>query len=1020
MGYQSTCSSASLNKVFFGPCQNYKHINDVKFLYYNSTSPTPTPLSGDRNGGGACDCTIEYNGAGSGSNWMSAFDNGMEQWQGNPTDMLLAQSWSLGGSSSYNQCSNYGWKGVAANRMWYGTLGWTSPDSCPTVVTSNSPDQTKYCKLDINVIYDRTTNDSGGNEGDIEERKASMSGSLTVNSGSGILDGTVAYTDDYWESEPQYNSPCPLNTGDGIKWVEYHTYHNDHGAGWRNTNPQGSTYDAGTNCLTYTTNPPDQYYDHGMSSVLDGFSPDCHCSSSVTIPEGLGSLTDYIANWNSEYTGTSVPLFPEVTDQNNYSGEVSYSNTESGVVETVDIKISWSKGITSYVWNFDSNVQYLYTNGFTAINTILFSGNLALSKPLTSADLVTDLKYLLTYWDLTDNATYPWRTDSWTSFMPLVQRRQVQYEVSPLSFTVTGTVDDYRSPIFASTGSSSGSIIGYNQMPWKDPNSYSWTWKPGYNGQWASSLDNTNYDGTILGQPLIFNGAGAIIKQPFFPTPPSYYGIGWGWFDFYLRDIRFCETPTDIDCGATPPYQQYTYRYGGTLADSSISEPGMTDGPQMSTILPMCTTHWINNFQANAIPKGASIGSEINHTNGLTMVKCAITRVPFPSYNFFRPCGSDRVLVDETTIQCLTGDLQTLGAIEGLTPSSSLLIAFSDSNDGIYTGCSQDGGNNITLGPKVADLPSDYTHAFKDQYKDQDVLGNFGLAGICRFPNAFGICGREQVVLTFSVSASVSGSNVYFLAPQTNLRSHDAIDLFNRSMTKVINSCSVQRVDDSNFYISFPPTASLGSAYYAMSHGAPDFTWNDNSSKMEYRYNSWKYSFRTGSETPGTCQTDCLPFSNCTEQVFCMSPNGESFPNGKTVWFTDTYLADSIFGSLEQMDVEMAINDLLYQTPTCPCSNLGVSIACDQDDGSCKDDYTDESETVHYIYAYPPQVEARCSIPSGAPALPTGITYPSLTRPPLPGNYGYTFSNPSQPWTFYANAISSCNGGACRFHYFWC
>jgi hypothetical protein len=395
-----------------------------------------------------------------------------------------------------------------------------------------------------------------------------------------------------------------------------------------------------------------------------------------------------------------------------------------------------------------------------------------------------------------------------------------------------------------------------------------------------------------------------------------------------------------------------------------------------------------------------------------------------PSNNFFRPCGSDRVLIDEPSAQCLisgssTSNIIMTGKLTTLSNSSQqVLIAFSSGIDGIYNNCSQTSvggaGSYKLTGTKISPLPTDYNHELSGYYGS---LGNQGLVGVIRFPSAYGICGRTNVFVSSSISASVSGSNIYTFLPQTNLRSNDIINLYDGNMNSLVTH-SISRINDSNFFIPINATGSISTSQYAMINGAPDYHWNDNTPKFTMRYQRFYTSNRTGSyNNSSSCVQDCVNYSPCSEQVICFSPNGETFANGNKYWYGGSFTADDVFGAYEQLNCEGDIIDPYWQSPLTPCNSAGeVSISAVQDDGTCQADTTDLDGNITAYYAAPPFIEAFCNIPSGAPTM--SVSLPAIYQPPLAGVLSVSFNTKQEIWQLIANEANNCAG--CRFNYYIC
>jgi hypothetical protein len=961
--YQSTCSQASLGKLYVG-CNQHKQPDNTILTFYPTLSPTPIPIAvGLSSGPSDCDCTHNYTtGAGYGANWASAFGMNQEWWLASSSnqDMLALQNqqFASGSIESFNNCYNYGFKTVAAKKQWHGSYGWTSNDGCYPPSQSLAPDQIKYCSVSVNASYSYKNVNDYAIEGEWVTQYsigASANGSVNVNPDTGIISSTVNTTQ---------ATTYPYTNG---KTGSYIGYYSNGGAGYTND---------GNDIITT--------FAIGGTTVLDfDMFTQPYCVSD------LGGVNNALNDWNdwaSNWYATGSIITPNYTS-GGWSASSNYDVTIGTSSYNNFISISVSRTATTYAWNVSSSI-YTQMEG-NALEELTYTGSLTLGCPYSSSMVVDTCQNLLGNWDLSRNDIYPWRTDGFTTFAPLVGVREVQQNISMYKYGfISPLMNDLRSPIWVS-----GSIAGYNTMPWVDPNAFYWV----MNGSYASATGSNHFDGSTIGAPNLISYTSSIVNG----TASYADGIGWGWFDFYYTQIDNCPTPTDNDC-VGPIYQNWPYFYGGTLADSYISEPGLTGGPQLSSILPQASTHWVNNNQALGIPNNGASRTCGTADSAIWVTKWAQTRLPYPHYNYFRPCGDDRVLVDTTTMQCITSYPIMAGQLVGLASGSNVLL-YQTGNDGIYTGCSQsdngDGTWTLTTGSLVDELPTNYL----------PIVSPAPYAGLVRFPNAYGFCGRQGITLT----PTGSHTEVNFLSPVPNLRTGDVIDLYKQDMT-LVASGSVTYIDDNDFLI---PSASYTGVVWAQCHGSPNYEWNDTNPKFEDRYQSWyddsnrNSSFNYSSD----CSQFCLPYSPCSEQVWCASPNSESFVNGKTVWFTDLFQADGFYGSWQACNVEFGMNDLLYQNPPtyCPCS---PTTEIRQDDGTCIESGVDPNNGNPILY-FPltPQVEAVCNVPSGSPSLPAGISILPLTKPSLAGVLDTSYGGPFQPWQIYNNIVTTCASGSCAY-----
>ena len=976
---QSQCSANAANiKYWLGGCNSQQMKNNVMAIpvYVNTTSPLPIPTYGTAPGG-YCDCNPGYTPIGSGSNWSYGL------WQGNVVDLKNVQTFGYGSPSTRNvgKCKNYGFKNVASRKLWHGCFLYDSLDACaPT--GSVASDKTKYLTetqtFTVNnqsLIYVSPCSAGGPYLGVKTTRVGGRTGIASVDPNSGVMT--------YSGADTNSNITTTFYDSSGAVTSQYIT-----------------TASCDRGCIGGTMD-----IIGASGNTLLGYDP--HCYGDPWSPQ------DEADDWNNIVASFGSGVMPTVSavpqSSSGWSETYNFSGAAAppySVVGTTTVTATRSGGSYSiqkdatlnvYVTTDCGSGPFTYLSGAFSIHEHLTS---TLSSTNTGASVIADLKGMLGKWDLTNNAQYPWRQDDYTGYAPLVARRGVDSITKP--FHPCPSVSDLTNPIADSNGYTYPNISWiptYGPRSWFDTNAYQWIPNPSSGNAISTGLYSFNFDGAIIGSP--FSGSNV--------SASNSGSICAGYFDWYFKDWRFCETPGG--CGG-PTYEQYLYEIGCDITEAQIFTCGGTAGVQYYSFLPLDSTHWINNLQANYIPRGASV-QDIN--GEFIAVKWAEARIPLPSYNFARPCGSDRVLIDEPNACNFVGELLMDGPLSGV--GSTILLCQTDGYDGIYTGCSQTsagGGNyNLITGSKIANLPSDYNHYGTYNSGTGD---SYGLVGKVRFPNCPPICGRDNIY----VSATGSHTLITFSDAQTNLRSGDSIDLYNTSMTATSTSNVVTRIDDNNFVISPSYSGGIINSVYAMSSGAPDYHWNDSTSKYEYRIGSW-YSDGRGTYTSYGCSSSCLPYSPCAEQVVCISPNSESFSNGKTYWLSNDQAIDDPFGALAQSNSELYIVDPLYQHPHTPAPIAGQPSLVQIDDGTCLNDYYNGGGGLVNIFPPIPYVEAICSPTSSAPSLPSGISWPSMSPPQIPGNLGYSYTIVEEPWTVFNNMESNCSS-SCRFYsyYFGC
>ena len=1022
------------DKLFLGGCNEGYATNSIH-TYYNATQPIPVQLRG-ANEGGICACGSPFDPHGaSGSNW------GFEWWQNEAAnqDLLTVQTFQSGSIVPLNGCQpNLGFKNVMAKKTWHGIYGFNNNDRCAKN-TNIAPIQTRYTQVSITADYNSHThgfnlNDVGNgcNDGtystcDINHYTEHAEGSNIIDPNTGVKTNGLYITSDGYDLD-YYNNCETCNSINFCDCPYVQTSHMENGAGW-------VKYIREYGC-------PTRHYNWGMNSIFlnpsAGDTNECLINFDPTCGNNVAFAADIIANgvtYGPHLGQEEILTIP--WSGNNYSGSISaswdmtYDWTEclpdgtkvnrtskfgTGYVNAslIATDIGYEFSFSSFGWNYQ---EFSY-------GEFSFSVSLILSSPYTTDDVYADTVNLLSSWNLTDDIVYPWRTDNYTMTMPKVARRELTNPASPMGFEYV-LIPDNRSP--------ASDNMTQSATAWFDTNAYYWYYPPSTPGT-ASAINSYHIDGSILGQPFLIgnNITGSVSGSNIIGSSANQ---GWGWFDFYYQDYRYCASPPGC---SGDPYQYYLYAYGGSLADAEVSLPYNVDVTQYINILPKCSTHWVTNGEALFLPRGGDTGCD---GASIYTVKYAEKRTPAPSINYFRPCGNDRQSIDETNVVCFIDDSLTLsGQLNGLDGSKKVLIAFSNGYDGVYTGCSQNyNGTNyvLTLGTKAYDLPSNYQHWFSEFFNDG--VNNFGMVGLLRFPNAWSICGKTDINITPSGSTTSSICFVNFNNPQYNLHQGDNITLYNGTFTSIGNY-AVATTSNINQFLINASYNSVKGAYYAMSTGAPDYHWNFNDSNNTFRYGNWNTSYRSSSFNSASYYGGCASPSACGQPVIIFSPNGESYngvssslTNGRsyTTWFggfisgsiTSSFTGsisgslggfDGVYGNIYQLGVEWTMPDPLWQKPAYPCY-VPPNTTFGEDDGSCITSAPYAPSLGYTIYYYParPFVEAVISQSAGSPTMP--VAFPSMNigdKPPIPND----LSNPvtGQPWSVYMNEMSNCSP-SCSF-----
>jgi len=570
----------------------------------------------------------------------------------------------------------------------------------------------------------------------------------------------------------------------------------------------------------------------------------------------------------------------------------------------------------------------------------------------TAPDVYSDAVNLAAQWDLTNDQVYPWRTDEQLTQGPQISRDEKQ--ASPANAP------------------------------------YLWVSPP---------TDVINGTGAYVGLP---NPAG--YAQHFDRNHPN-----WG----------YCIDPD------TSTRYDYILSYGEFT-------PGY---------LPRPATRWTPLIDAYVFKPTPGV---YYSGNLLMLVKWAEVQVKRPSQNFARPCGNDRWSYEESSCRVVTADDGTTCTLANEGAATPLpTIGATDPwifPDGLYLATRSGDYSIARNGAKIASLPA-------------NSITDTGVAGKARWPDAPSFGGRLAVA-----AAVQSGGNVIVTlpAPQYVLRTGDAVDF--TSVAGLGSNLTITVTDSTHFTVAGTLSGTYTSGGFINIHGAANYEWFDDTSKGDYVYFEWQQNYRDFQEADRVCaqylacsscadaavpggitcvgggsnirtaqvsngmprqvtnfvqQQWCLEYNPCNPAVLCISPNGETWANGRTHGFPATIDPDDAYGYVWQAQIVQEVQDPLWETPhRRTVGDLHAQWL--QDDGNCNadsDDAITPANSKHY-YAHAPMVEARTALPligvDTAPAMPSG-TYigwltlaqviagtPGIVAPP-PVALGYALTAET-PW----------------------
>lgn len=778
-------------------------------------------------------------------------------------------------------------------------------------------------------------------------------------------------------------------------------------------------------------------YDTG-SQTLKGVSGDGAATSTTTPCEADGGLQD------------DTTFFPYGT--NDIPGLASWSTViasavDAGATEPVNtpsgwsINHEWTEGAIPDLWKFRLAItvsrtntgyswsclyetiyeQYIledeeYVLQVSSKSVTKYIGSKTLSNDYTAAECYTDLKAAMAAWNISDDGLYVHRLDEQLANGPLCCYDETS-PTSPIGFDCpmydydTGLVEDSE----GRATSHVDYVITWATRAWIDPRNYLWLYP---NGSYL--MPDGFESGAELVTPLY---TGSIIAH----NPPGSERHFWFGFEGYRREEQL---------SAGVPTGMYIW----------VRE---TFGAFSSSPLPDATLRWMGREEAqydglaftNNIgpPMGNMPQAFLKQRDGVLVggkyVEC---KEQWPRIDFSRPNGADKYAVDQTTACCVlstgTGTYTVKKSVDAIDPLDAGGLAIGNtiiiSGDGVYpiTDITDDGtvddglGHEwhqftIEVGTKIDDLPTGGV-VFGDARDEVDWLGR------ARWWSTPGIAGRVAI----TTSHDGTTLTVTPTAAQLHLRSGASVDLCNASMT-VLATVTLTRTNDTTFTVvaGAQPTAAYMVAhllYDGTTEGIDAWQLHNASSQHTYVHLTWQRQLRIPTVEPEwyegqqgilsvSATQGAIAPNDCYGASIAITPSGEVFGNADVFGFPGSFSFDDYFGAVWQGVVETTMVDPFWQAPFKPdCEILSPdTLTWHPDDGSGQEDYEigEGSIGYHKFYAYPPLVEALKTVPSGAPALPSGVVLgldPELNiiNPPhpmgVPLGDGGAWTDVWRPWGF--------------------
>jgi hypothetical protein len=351
------------------------------------------------------------------------------------------------------------------------------------------------------------------------------------------------------------------------------------------------------------------------------------------------------------------------------------------------------------------------------------------------------------------------------------------------------------------------------------------------------------------------------------------------------------------------------------------------------------------------------------------MQKWAETIMSWPHVNYARPCGRDRYLFDEEAIACVVDFTAPDLEIEEVPLSGPTEFEVGDViaiNTEVYQIATKTDAQNYTVGAKLYDLLIPCDGASK-----------------LRFPAARAICGELVVV-----SATQDAGNVIIVTDRAHWlkRNGSSSDTVNFTGVAGLGSgLTATVVSDTSFTV--PGT--LSGAYVSggvVSQTGAQTAWDTTCPRKTYFTREWQSRFREYDPedpedlnyTVSEVQRSYSSASLTAPYVVVISPNADDAPTKGVRYDFGDIDHDQCFGESWHMDVVQAMADPYWQADHVPCDHSGEWAQASE---PCGDDANH--------YDYPPLVEGVLDLPSGAPALPSGVILYDEGRHAIPGAVGH-------------------------------
>lgn len=455
-----------------------------------------------------------------------------------------------------------------------------------------------------------------------------------------------------------------------------------------------------------------------------------------------------------------------------------------------------------------------------------------LSSPYTVGDVMSDLYALLSRISLKDHYRYPWRTDEYVTRAPVVCRDENEvpsapnYVPLPMEVRVSQTETQTK--------------------PWRLFGYYQWD-EPLPPGRAYGDPRPCPWTGIVLGD-LLPAGYESFF-DPMHKVGEKCYDPESGNPIIYTRWVGRWSTSD----GITPHATRWTERFNVKPTGEPRGEP--------PRVVPLGAGAWV------------WIKDGLFHAQ-----KWAEIKLPFRGWNWFRPCGEDRYLVQNSTARCVqpgfTEDensvsLQIYGTPNPFSVGDKVL--FFNGTEYQERQVTSASGSSVTLGPKlgVAALSAPVNS------DSQNQTGPF--IGKLRFPTAWPICG--EIAIQTTSGQGVSPIQITLAEPAPWLRTGDRVDISGVQGNTAANGTNLQVtvIDSTHFTIPGTGNGDYAGGGMVRSTGAPDPQWNSDAPTGTYLVFTWKGSSDQWRWADEVCQS--INYPSCAN---CPADAKPSLPQGVT------------------------------------------------------------------------------------------------------------------------------------------